>query len=63
MPDEKKSNVSAPSASADGSKDEPRLTKVKLLKDHEHAREKHKAGDEIEVNAADEKWLRDNKVI
>jgi hypothetical protein len=41
----------------------PGLKKVKLAKDHQHAGVAYKAGDEIEVNEADEKWLRDNQVI
>jgi len=39
------------------------LTKVTLKQDHTHAGEKYKAGESIEVNDADAKWLRDNNVI
>lgn len=37
--------------------------KVKLLKDHEHAGQPHKAGDEIDVADHDAQWLADQKVI
>lgn len=56
MPDEKKTDSSRPTAA-------PSPKKVKLAKDHQHAGVAYEAGDEIEVNEADEKWLRDNKVI
>ena len=41
----------------------PTLKKVKLAKDHRHGDVAYKAGEEIEVNEADEKWLRENKVV
>lgn len=37
--------------------------KVTLKKDHTHAGKPCKAGDDIEVNAADAQWLADHKVI
>ena len=67
MADENKTNDTSadrgtsPSVSA-GSQQQ-KLTKVTLKEDHQHAGEKYKAGATIEVNEADAKWLRDNKVI
>jgi len=37
--------------------------KVTLLKNHTHNYVPYKAGDEIDVSAADAKWLADHKVI
>lgn len=40
-----------------------KTTKVKLAKAHTHAGKPYKAGDSIEVNEADLKWLRDHDLV
>jgi len=60
-PDAKRAAASALSQAPDHRA--PALTKVRLAKDHQHAGVPYKAGEEIEVNEADEKWLRKNQVI
>jgi hypothetical protein len=59
---ETKETPKAPATPAAKS-DEPKQTKVTLKQPHEHAGEKFPAGAEIEVNPADEQWLREHKVI
>ena len=57
------SSATVPAAAAARISTEQKLTKVTLKQDHTHASDKYKAGDEIAVNDADAKWLRENKVI
>jgi hypothetical protein len=45
------------------SKDEPAKIEVTLAKDHTHAGEQYKAGDNIIVSSVERDWLRDQKVI
>lgn len=41
----------------------PKLVKVKLIKDHKHAGEQKKAGDEINVTEPDRDFLEKREVI
>lgn len=43
--------------------DKQKLTKVTLAQDHTHAGKKYGAGETIEVNEADLKWLREHQLI
>lgn len=59
----KKAPVAEGAGAAQATGAAPEMKKVKLETDHTHEGVPHKAGDEIEVNEADEKWLRQAKII
>ena len=44
------------------SKDEIKIVKVKLLKDHQHGQMRYSAGMEIEVPEHDAEWLKNLKI-